>query len=154
MRRSVNGWCLSDHWQFSSLSSDNLLSPPPVALIIFPQFGANGARDWVLCTLLHFALRTNNRDWVVFTALSTLLHSVLLNKKQKSAQYDALCTNSILLHELVQCILWSSFSWTQKTWELLMVNVNFPMVFECVVETSHPFCWRVLWCPPSSAKSL
>ena len=33
-------------------------------------------------------------------------HSALLNKKQKSALYDALCTNSILLHELVQkCIL-------------------------------------------------
>ena len=26
--RSANGWCLSDHWQFSSLSPDNLLSPP------------------------------------------------------------------------------------------------------------------------------
>ena len=48
-------------------------------------------------------------------------------KKQKSALYDALCTNSILLHELVQkCILWSSFWWTQKTWELLIGQCQFP----------------------------
>ena len=26
----------------------------------------------------------------------------------------------------------------------LLVNANFPMVFECLVETSHPFCRRVL----------